>query len=299
MFYKKILLILFAIISYTIVAQNKIDYLLYNNNLSLINPSFSGYKDYKELLINSKIQWLGVHDAPRTNVLSLNLPLKSNMGVDFGIINTKTFIVTETEIGLGYSYKVQLSEKHNLRFGLKMHGSIYSVDVSKVKVAQQSDGYFSKSDNKFTPYFSTGVNLTNGMYYLHLSVRDILKKKSYSNELKKSRLNLFVGGGYAFYLNDNVKITPSTLVNIEEGLPIYVDINSDIEINQKHNVGISYLWNNSLQFYGIISATEWLKLGYGYRFQTSSVIRSGQGGTHEFIGIFNLNNIFKKKSKPL
>lgn len=295
MFLRKIIIVVLSIIySSTIYAQTNIDYSLYNYSLNLINPSFAGQKANTELLINSKMQWVGVKDAPRTSTFSLNVPFKSGLGIGFSVINDKVFVLNKTKLALDFSYKVKLTDDHDLQFGLKAIGNIYNGDINKLKTEQPNDEFFAESINQFSPNFTIGGAIVHEDYFTYLSINDILIDNKYE-KLKGSknsgRFNVFLGGGYAFLLNNNLKLTPSTLIKVEEGTPLSFDINGTLEINKKHNVGLSYFWNNSIQVNGLASLSNWIKLGYGYRLYINN-LSSEQSGTHEFIALFNLDDIF-------
>ena len=294
MFLKKIILLFIIVNSCNLIAQNSIDYSLYNYSLNLINPAFAGQKSNTELLINSKTQWVGVDDAPRTMSFSLNMPFKKKLGVGVNVINDKIFIFNQTTVALDFSYKVKITSDHDLQFGLKVQGNIYNAEINKIKTEQQNDVFFAEAVNKFSPNFTVGVAIVHEDYYTHISIINILIDDRYKrlNTSENSNLfNVFLGGGYTFELNNNLKLTPSTLVRIEEGTPMSFDVNGTLEINKKYNLGLSYFWNNSLQINGLVSIYNWIKLGYGYRLYTN-YLSSEQSGTHEFIALFNMDVIF-------
>lgn len=294
MFLKKIILVIITINSFVVFGQNDVDYSLYNYSLNLINPAFAGQKNNTELLINSKMQWVGIKDAPRTSTFSLNIPFKSGLGVGFSVINDKISVFNQTKVALDFSYKVKLTNDHDLQFGLKALGNIYSGDINTIKTEDQNDVFFAESVNKFSPNFTIGGAIVHENYYTHLSINNLLtddRYESVKNSKNTNRFNVSLGGGYTFELNNSLKLTPSTLVRIEEGTPMSFDVNGTLEINDKHNVGLSYFWNNSIQLNGLASVSNWIKLGYGYRLYINN-LSSEQSGTHEFIALFNMDDIF-------
>lgn len=294
MFLKKIIIVFCLVFSIAVFGQSNVDYSLYNYSLNLINPAFAGQKTHTELLINSKMQWVGVKDAPRTSTFSLNVPFKSGLGVGFSVINDKIFVLNQTKVALDFSYKVKLTNNHDLQFGLKAIGNIYNGDINKIKTEQENDDFFAEAINRFSPNFTLGGAIIHENYFTHLSINNILVDNKYEklNSSKNAgRFNVSLGGGYTFSLNNNLKLTPSTLIRIEEGTPLSFDINGTLEINEKHNVGLSYFWNNSIQINGLASLSNWIKLGYGYRLYTNN-LSSEQNGTHEFIALFNMDTIF-------
>lgn len=274
-------------------AQNKIGYSLYNYSLNLVNPAFAGQEKATELLINSRMQWSGLPDAPKTNTFSLNVPLKNNLGLGINVINDKIFVFNQTQIALDVSYKLPLSDENNLLFGIKAKGNIYTGAINTVTVETDGDNFFAEAVNSFSPNFSVGSAIVNDSYFAHLSINTLLidnRYESKNNSKNTNRLNLSFGGGYSFPLTNDLSLTPSTLVTIVQGAPMAFDVNTTLEIKEKHNVGLSYSWNNSVQINGLASVTNWFKVGYGYSLYTNE-LSSYQNGTHEFLAIFNLDDI--------
>ncbi|MCG8732331.1 hypothetical protein G1K75_12735, partial [Tenacibaculum finnmarkense] len=52
MLLKKLTFVLLITLAYTGIAQNNVDYSLYNYSLNLVNPAFAGQKNNTELLIS-------------------------------------------------------------------------------------------------------------------------------------------------------------------------------------------------------------------------------------------------------
>ena len=280
--------------SLTILAQSNVDYSLYNYSMNLINPAFAGQKSYTELLINSKMQWSGIKDAPRTSTFSLNIPYENRLGLGLNVINDKVFVFNQTRVALDFSYKVALTQNHNLQLGLKAIGNIYSGDINSIKIEEQNDAFFAEAINRFSPNFSLGAAIVHKNYFTHLSINNLFVDHKYekpNNDESPNRFNISLGGGYTFSLNENLKIIPSTLLRIEEGTPLSLDVNGTLEIKEKHHVGFSFFWSNSIQINGLTSLTKGIKLGYGYRLYTNE-LSSEQKGTHEFIALFNMNDVF-------
>ena len=294
MFVRKIAVAFCFVCSLTMFAQSNVDYSLYNYSMNLINPAFAGQKPYSELLINSKMQWSGIKDAPRTSTFSLNIPYENRLGFGLNVINDKIFVFNQTRVALDFSYKVKLTENHDLQFGLKAIGNIYSGDINRIKVEAQNDDFFAEPINRFSPNFSMGGAIIHKKYFTHLVVNNVFVDHKYEkpDSYKSSgRFHIALGGGYTFFLNDNLKLTPSTLLRIEEGTPLSFDVNGILEIKEKHHVGLSLFWNNSMQINVLAAISKGVKLGYGYRLYTND-LSSQQNGTHEFIALFNLDDVF-------
>ena len=294
MYLKKTIIIVVSIFWVSIVyGQTNVDYSLYSYSLNLVNPAFAGQQKNTELIVNSKMQWVGIKDAPRTSTFSLNMPFKNGLGIGFSVINDKVFVLSQTKLALDISYQLKLAETHKLQFGIKALANIYNGDINKIKTEEQNDQLFAEAINKVSPNFTIGAAITTDDYFMHLSINNILIDNKYETIIgskKSNRLDISIGGGYSFILNNNLMLTPSTLIRVEEGAPLFFDINGVLEINKKYNIGLSYTWNNSFHINGLLPVVDWIQLGYGYRLYTND-LRTEQNGTHEFIAVLNLDNI--------
>ncbi|WBX72549.1 PorP/SprF family type IX secretion system membrane protein [Tenacibaculum pacificus] len=167
MLLRKILFISALILTLCVYSQNNVNYSLYNYNLNLINPAFAGQENKTSILINSKTQWAGIPDAPKTSTISLNIPLKENIGIALNIINDKIFIFNQTQISLDASYKLKVSENHQVLFGIKAQANLYSGEFNTIKTEVENDAFFAESINNFSPNFAFGtalIHLKNIMY---------------------------------------------------------------------------------------------------------------------------------------
>ncbi len=81
-------------------------------NLSVFNPAFTGLEG-SSLILNSRLQWIGIDNAPRTNYFLYHLPAKKNVHLGISALNDRVFIENKTYLNVDYNYKLQLNEKTN------------------------------------------------------------------------------------------------------------------------------------------------------------------------------------------
>ena len=112
-------------------AQQDPNFTLYNFNMNIINPAFAGIKDSPELNLVYRSQYLGVEDAPRTISMAYSKPMGKNLGLGISVINDRVFILTETDIAIDISYKLQVGEGTNLYFGIKAGGGFTNIDLTR------------------------------------------------------------------------------------------------------------------------------------------------------------------------
>ena len=100
-------LILF-ILPYNLLCQQS-SIIFSKANLSVFNPAFTGLEG-PSLILNSRLQWIGIDDAPRTNYFLYHLPAKKNVHLGISALNDRVFIENKTYLNVDYNYKLQLNE---------------------------------------------------------------------------------------------------------------------------------------------------------------------------------------------
>ena len=78
-------------------------------NFSVFNPAYTGIEG-PAVNLNSRMQWVGVEDAPITNFLILHLPQKKNATLGLTVQNDRVYVENKTFATIDYSYKLQVSD---------------------------------------------------------------------------------------------------------------------------------------------------------------------------------------------
>src|SRR5574337_1605313 len=96
-------------------AQQLPQYTNYMINSYVLNPAWSGTKDYFEVQSNNRYQWVGITDAPRTYILSANGPYKTkNMGYGGYVFTDITGPTRRIGLSFSYAYHAKLTETMKL-----------------------------------------------------------------------------------------------------------------------------------------------------------------------------------------
>jgi len=268
-------------------AQQDPNFTLYNFNMNIINPAFAGIKDTPELNLVYRSQFLGIEDAPRTISLAYSKALANNLGIGISMINDKVFILTQTDIAIDVSYKVQLSERTNMYFGIKAGGGFVNIDLTKSN-APGNDPLFSQNQSFFNPHIGAGLNIQNEKYYISMSTPNFLKGDRYEKQgnapvAAVDNAHFYLGGGYNFNINDNLTLTPRVMLRTVEGAPTSYDVGASLEIQKKFIAGGNYRVDEAISIYGLFQVMNKLKLGAAYDITSSDVNLVNDNGSLEFI----------------
>jgi type IX secretion system PorP/SprF family membrane protein len=302
------LYILFTVMaSFTLMAraQQTIQFSQYMFNGLALNPAYAGYKEDVTLNLSSRVQWVGINDAPQTGTVSVDgVVNKDNKNVGLGLIATLDQLGPESNSSIyaNYAYRLRLDELDSKRlcFGIAFGAMQYSLDGSKFTATDAGDGSIPIGTiSKLTPDFRFGVYYYTPNVYFGASVFNLLSN-TFNNidddpEIIKPVRTLYLTGGTIFTLSENVDLKPSFMVKEDFKGPTNIDLNACLAFNRRIWFGASYrtgisAWNSNLQsnlneqdaIAGIFQfyLNDHFRIGYAYDF-TLSKLASYQNGTHE------------------
>lgn len=284
---KQILIFAVLIASVKLFAQQDPSYSMYRYNMNIINPAYAGTAGYTEFNVNLRSQWVNLDKSPETQTLSFGKPLNDKIGLGLSIVNDKVDVTKETTYTVDFSYKLQLSETSDLFLGIKAGGYNFKADLQS---KAPNDPAFGENVNKFNAVFGAGAYLKIKKFYAALSFPNLLNGKrveanDYTNAVDKT--HIFLGAGYEFDVNDDVKFSPSIMSRFVQGAPASIDLTAMFDIYNKVELGGSYRLDDSVSAIALIKMSNWMQLGYAYEFTTSDVSNYSDG-THEIMLRFNL-----------
>ena len=290
--YSYILIFIFA--GFVANAQQLPQYSNYMVNDYVMNPAIGGSNPYFEAKSNNRYQWIGITDAPRTYILSVNGPTKNlKMGLG-GLLFTDIVGPTRrTGIYLSYAYHLKVSEKVKVSLGLTGGLLQFTVDGSKITLRDPSDLVISNGiQSVLMPDFGAGVYVysTDKKWYVGASVPQILQNKikffdNSTTSLSKLATHFYASAGYKFNLNDDFKIEPSTCIKYVKPAPLQFDIGLRAIYQEKIWVGGAFRYLDAVSAMVGYVMQENVTFAYSYDF-TMTNIKKYNTGTHELmIGI--------------
>lgn len=284
-----VLVILFTVLS--VKAQQDPQYTQYMYNTMSINPAYAGSRGHFSMSALARTQWVGIDGAPDTQTFSVNAPVGySGVGLGLNIINDKLGPSTETSFDANVSYTISTSKEGRLAFGMRLGGSMFSLDWSK-GTFQNPDAIFNDNlNNKFLPTVGAGVFFYKSNWYVGVSVPNFLRTEHYDDfveSVSAERLHYFIIAGYVFDLTDNIAFKPAILSKIVAGAPLSLDVSANFLFNDKFSFGVSYRWDDAVSAIVGFQISETLTLGYAYDLTTSNY-NNYNSGSHEVMLTFNI-----------
>ena len=284
------------------ISQQLPQYSNYMINDYVLNPAIGGSNSYFEGKSNNRYQWIGITDAPRTYVLSVDGPTKSlNMGLG-GILFTDIVGPTRrTGFYLSYAYHLKVSPKVRVSFGLSAGILQFMVDASKIQLHDQGDMVISNGvQSVLMPDFGAGVYAysTDKKWYAGASVPQIFQEQikffnAQTSSLSKLATHMYVTGGYKFTLNDEFKLEPSTCIKFVNPAPVQFDLGLRAIYKDMIWLGGSYRYMDAVSAMIGYTLMQNITFAYSYDFTTTD-IRKYSSGTHEIMIGIKFNKSIKK-----
>jgi len=321
-----------SFVSLLVHAQQKPIYTQYVLNNYIINPAITGIENYTDVKISHRQQWTGIDGAPvstyismqgpvgkkdyRTNITSFEVPgenprgrsymqdytaAESHHGIGGIIISDKTGYLNRWGGYVTYAYHKGISAKTTLSAGFMAGLTAVSLDASKIewgslRADDPAVGYNTGEISKIKPEIGAGLWLYSAEYYVGASVLNIVPAKArfvkddkYGSDFVPQ---LFVTAGYKFFVNDDVTLLPSVMVQYIKPFPVQVYTNAKLQYQDKVWIGSSYRFGDQLGGFAAmagLNVSNTFNVGYSYDISTSN-LRNFSRNTHEIIIGFLLNN---------
>jgi type IX secretion system PorP/SprF family membrane protein len=279
-------LLLIASFSY---AQQDPQISQYMYNRLGFNAGYAGANGSICATLIGRQQWVGFDGAPKTNVLSIDAPVKKlHGGLGLTIATDKLGFENNFFGKLAYAFRLPIGDDGNLGIGVEAGMYNKSIngdwkatdDVSADKAIPVGKA----ADNTFDLGF--GIHYHTPKFYVGLSSTHLNQGK-----IQKDKLNFeiarhyFVTAGYNYDINETFTLRPSVLVK-SVGSATTLDANVNVLYNNLLWLGVSYRTSDAIVpmvgFQKAFNAKSAFKVGYAYDVTTSK-LKTQSNGSHELM----------------
>jgi type IX secretion system PorP/SprF family membrane protein len=291
-FYKKILASAFSLGSLTITAQQDPMYTHYMYNTLVVNPAYAGSRDALTVTALHRSQWVSFKGAPQTETMTFHTPLRNNkLAVGMYAFNDRIGPICNTSIFGDFAYRLQLTSKSRLAFGLSAGVRVTQARLSMLDVEQENDPAFQNNIvNKTNPNCGFGIYYSRERFYAGVSVPYLFQNK-YSdiksgNEIiltGNEQRHYFLIAGTVLNISDNLAFKPTTLVKVTPAAPIEADITASFVYAMKLSLGANYRTGDSFGALIGFNVTQQLFLGYSYDWSYGLKTSRYNNGSHEIV----------------
>jgi type IX secretion system PorP/SprF family membrane protein len=275
-------------------AQQEATYAQYMFNGLAINPAYAGQHKALSLSVLARFQNVGLPGAPTTQTFSAHSPLANQrFAVGALFVHDKIGVISQTQFSGMYAYRLPVSAKGTLSFGIQAGLSRYAAQYSALDI-YQTDPAFSQDINETRPNIGAGVFLDHTNWYAGLSAPHMLNNvftRGSNLTSVHQPFPVILTGGVVIPISRAIHFKPNTLIKMVDGRIVEVDINANFLFDEVVWLGVSYHTSQAINILMDLQVTDQLRLGYSY---TASLgeIKSIEIGSHEiFLGyVFRFNS---------
>ena len=279
------------------------------------NAAATGETDFVRMRGGSRLQWMGIDNAPRTFVLTADMPFKF-IGKRFGVgLNMQ-----QESLGLykNMDFGLQLSYKHKLFGGVLSAGLQVGIinetfKGSEVYLPDDDDYHESTDDAIPTQDLSgTSLDLGVGVYYTHklfwagVSCQHVnsptitfnsesgegTNEKNY--EFQAGRILYFMAGSNIPVKNTLFEVIPSVMVKSDFTFTT-AEITGRVRYRKFLSIGLGYRYDDAISV--VIGAEiKNFYLGYSYDYPTSAISKASSG-SHEIFAGYSLKLDLSDKNR--
>ncbi|MDF1570920.1 MAG: type IX secretion system membrane protein PorP/SprF [Bacteroidales bacterium] len=281
-------------------------YSQYMLNGFLLNPAIAGAEGYTAVNLTAREQWIGFRDAPGTYALSYQTRILRNsyisksssvrkrmryssrsgkVGLGGYVFNDRNGAVEKTGLKMSYAYHIFFGNSQ-LSMGLSLTAMQLRLNDDKIRLEDENDNlWINARGTAFIPDADVGVYFDTPDFYVGFSsdqlLESVIKLGDTGYEQYRQERNYYVMAGYDFPLNNNVVLTPSTLLKLSDNGAFQGDFSTKLYYDQTYWAGLTYRTGNALIVMAGLSIDKFI-FGYAFDLSFGSIMKHSFG-SHEFI----------------
>ena len=298
-----IILLWLLALGMTLKAQQETQNSMYFFNPVLLNPAYAGSQEALQITATARNQWAGIKGAPKTQVLSLHTPLKTeHIGVGFTVLNDELGVTKNTGLYADLAYSVKVNKKNNrLAFGLKVGLDFFRQDFSSLRINDNTDQLYTDGFNYNKNLFNMGAGIYyyGKRHYIGISTPRLLKNKidlaAGQTAIQENHYYLF--GGIVIKLNPAINMRPSFIVKYVNNAPLSIEGNLSFLFYDKIWIGAMYRHQAAAGLNIMYNISQNFRIGYAYDYQLTSLQKFSLG-SHEIMISYDLRTKAKGFKSP-
>ncbi len=282
----------------------------------LINPAYAGIDGLTTVNLVSREQWLGLPNAPTTQMVSYQTRLlpesfvgqnaavrqrlmsrftNGRVGLGVTIYNDETGIIARNGANFTYAYHLPLDNGGVISMALTGSFCQFSIDKSRLDLANTNDNLIDKyALNMIIPNMGTGIVYSNNSFYAGLSVDQLFQAFLKFGPVYDQQYQLFreynLTAAYRVKMDDNGTIfEPNILIKTTETTwTTQMDLTGKIHFPNDFWLGLSYRTGSAIVLLtGVV--LDQFTIGYSFDYNLGS-LGSNTYGTHEFMVAYKFGN---------
>ncbi len=216
----------------------------------LFNPALYGNTDKVAVNLNYQKQYANFEDSPNVQSIGIHANVVDRVGAGLSFFRDSNGPISANGLTGGASYTIPIGEsderKDQFSFGTSVSAYNMNFDFSKINAQNPNDPLLkADTDNIFLVYANFGLAADYKNIFANVSVNDIAltNDKSIVNGIEPSPIKVFLNAGYNYNITENIRITPSALINLNTNSQRLTDFNLMGTFHNENNmfsVGASF-----------------------------------------------------------
>lgn len=285
---KYIFIVILAVTSQVVSAQQELMISQYMFNGLVLNPAYAGSHNYWSATALHRSQWVKFDKAPRTQTAAIDGRIAGGkLGLGFNLSNDNIGVTNQFDLGANLSTRVSLGAGF-LSAGIRLGASRYSANVTELDVQHQGDPVYANNINgAIAPRLGAGLYYYQRTWFVGLSVPSILAMDdaiaNYSDGMNSFyRAHAYLNAGVVFESSPDLAFKPSVLVKMQGNAPLQVDLNLNVLMMRKFWIGAGYRTGDALVAMLEWNITNQLRIGYAFDYTLSDIQRYSNN-SHEIM----------------
>ena len=273
----------------------------YQHNNYVLNPAMMGWENITALSAAYRYQWTGMPEGPQTANLGFQHHDEArNMGYGGYFLHDRTGPTSMTGLHLAYAYQIRFSSekegydrRQRLQLGLSLSAIQYRLRGASLRYQDQNDPLLiNQTEQKILPDAGLGIMYYNDMYYLGLSVPQLISMRvrfesddALSAIRRIPHIYTTMGAKIKLHQNKTDKpqfLVPSFWMQYAPTSPLHATINLRYWWNYRFNLGLGINTDGTLSSEFGLQLRQGLRFGYAFSLPLNSL--AGQlGSSHELM----------------
>ena len=277
-------------------AQQQPNFLLFESNMSIINPAYTGVNGAL-LGLHYRTAWMGVEDAPRMASFNYHSRVKNKASWGINFLSDQIYVENQGYASIDYSYRLDVSETTKLRLGIKAGGMFNNIDVNKLnRVVSENNPTLTGVNNYINPLIGLGAYLENDHNFFGISIPNILNTKRYKEiegvqTTATDRPHVYISGGLNIGLyKEDLSFRPVMLYRVVKDAPSLLTVMAKLDYKDAVEFGVGLTNNDYMSASFLIKGYNNLDLGLGYEFAQRKGLASLRENTMEFVLRYRFEN---------
>lgn len=227
-------------------------------NQNSYNPALAGIKNYQELRLISRFQWVGFEGAPVTHLINYSTQIQSKRkeyltprhGLQVQFENDKIGAFGTNRIMFGYAFHRNFTK--DARFSIGIRGGLTQLFFDNTKLNPlQPDPTFNRNRTLYLPNVALGMWWNTNRYYAGLSLQQL--GKTNWDQLGNSSsfsTHTIISAGTKFEMTKSITFLPNLLLSTTFSNPTRLDAVGYFDFQNKLKIGLGFRNNES--FLGLL-----------------------------------------------